>query len=393
MDGQANVRGGRTHFNGVRKLAPGVPLRGADKTTRIPVKIVPRAEPLKKPDWLKIKLPAASKAAQVKALLRSNRLHTVCEEANCPNLPECFGHGTATFMILGQVCTRRCPFCDVGHGRPLPVDDQEPAMLADAVTAMNLEYVVITSVDRDDLRDGGARHFADCITAVRNAKPTIRVEILTPDSRGRMAVALELLATAPPDIFNHNLETVPRLYRAARPGADYQWSLDLLRRFGEHHPHIPTKSGLMVGLGEQMAEIHTVMRDLRAHGVTCSPSANTWLRRIPIYRSCAMCIPRNLMRCAITGNHWASSMSPPGRSCGRATMPISRPAPSPHSDRTKPSTRANGRLQRLKFRVPAHLRHQLMGQQLTGQRIAAIVHAADLPVARQLVSILLERDA
>ena len=248
------------------KLTPGVPLRGADKTTRIPVKIVPRAEPLKKPDWLKIKLPAASKAAQVKALLRSNRLHTVCEEANCPNLPECFGHGTATFMILGRVCTRRCPFCDVGHGRPLPVDDQEPAMLADAVTAMKLDYVVITSVDRDDLRDGGARHFADCITAVRNAKPDIRVEILTPDFRGRMAVALDLLAAAPPDVFNHNLETVPRLYRAARPGADYQWSLDLIRRFGQRHPDVPTKSGLMVGLGEDIEEIHAVMRDLREHG-------------------------------------------------------------------------------------------------------------------------------
>ena len=247
---------------------PGVPLRRADKVARIPIKVVPKDVPLKKPSWLKVKLPTASQAAKVRKMLRNNKLHTVCEEASCPNLPECFGHGTATFMILGQVCTRRCPFCDVGHGRPLPITElaNEPEHLADAIKNMNLSYVVITSVDRDDLRDGGAQHFADCIKAAREASPGIKVEILTPDFRGRMDVAIDLMSTEPPDVFNHNMETVPRLYKKARPGADYQWSLDLLRKFGERHPGIPTKSGLMVGLGEEMEEIKETMRDLRAHG-------------------------------------------------------------------------------------------------------------------------------
>ena len=246
---------------------PGVPLRRADKVARIPIKVVPKDEPLRKPPWLKVKLPTASQAAKVRSMLRGNKLFTVCEEASCPNLPECFGHGTATFMILGQVCTRRCPFCDVGHGRPLPISDlaQEPAHLADAIKNMNLSYVVITSVDRDDLRDGGAQHFADCIKAAREAQPGIKVEILTPDFRGRMDVALDLMSTEPPDVFNHNMETVPRLYKKARPGADYQWSLDLIRKFGERHPNVPTKSGLMVGLGEEMEEIKETMRDLREH--------------------------------------------------------------------------------------------------------------------------------
>ncbi len=246
---------------------PGVPLRRAEKVARIPIKVVPKAQPLKKPPWLKVKLPSASQAAKVRSMLRGNKLFTVCEEASCPNLPECFGHGTATFMILGQVCTRRCPFCDVGHGRPLPLSDlaSEPAHLADAIKNMNLSYVVITSVDRDDLRDGGARHFADCIKAARAAQPGIKVEILTPDFRGRMEVALDIMATEPPDVFNHNMETVPRLYKQARPGADYQWSLDLLRKFGERHPTVPTKSGLMVGLGETPEEIKATMRDLRAN--------------------------------------------------------------------------------------------------------------------------------
>jgi len=248
------------------KPEPGVPLRRADKVSRIPVKVVPKDEPLKKPAWLKVKLPNASQANKVRSMLRNNKLHTVCEEAACPNLPECFGNGTATFMILEQVCTRRCPFCEVGHGRPLPVDEEEPAHLADAVRSMGLNYVVITSVDRDDLRDGGAQHFADCIRAVREAQPGIGVEVLTPDFRGRMDVALEALAVELPDVFNHNMETVPRLYRQARPGSDYQWSLDLIRRFGENHPHIPTKSGLMVGLGETIDEIKETMQDLRAHG-------------------------------------------------------------------------------------------------------------------------------
>lgn len=245
------------------KPEPGVPLRRADKVARIPVKVVRTGEALPKPKWLKVKLPTQDQADKVRSLLRSNKLHTVCEEAACPNLPECFGHGTATFMILGQVCTRRCPFCEVGHGRPLPVDASEPAQLADAVKRMGLRYVVITSVDRDDLRDGGARHFADCTAAVRSAQPGIRVEILTPDFRGRMDPALDALSQSPPDVFNHNIETVPRLYRQARPGADYQWSLELIRRFGERHPGVPTKSGLMLGLGETLAEIRIVLYDLR----------------------------------------------------------------------------------------------------------------------------------
>ena len=251
-----------------KKPEPGVLLRGADKLARIPIKVVPvsKENALAKPKWLRVKLPNSDQAQKVRELLRSNKLNTVCEEAACPNLPECFGNGTATFMILGQVCTRRCPFCEVGHGRPLPVDTQEPAQLADAVSSMNLKYVVITSVDRDDLRDGGATHFADCVAAVREARPEIRVEILTPDFRGRMEIALDALSVSPPDVFNHNMETVPRLYKKARPGADYQWSLDLIKLFGERHPDIPTKSGLMVGLGEEVEEIKAVMRDLRAHG-------------------------------------------------------------------------------------------------------------------------------
>lgn len=250
-----------------KKPEPGVLLRGADKLARIPIKVVPvsKENALAKPKWLRVKLPSGSQAEKVRQLLRSNKLNTVCEEAACPNLPECFGNGTATFMILGQVCTRRCPFCEVGHGRPLPVDTHEPAQLADAVASMSLKYVVITSVDRDDLRDGGATHFADCVAAVRQAQPEIRVEILTPDFRGRMEIALDALSVSPPDVFNHNMETVPRLYKKARPGADYQWSLDLIKLFGDRHPEIPTKSGLMVGLGEEVEEIKEVMRDLRAH--------------------------------------------------------------------------------------------------------------------------------
>ncbi|MDJ0739557.1 MAG: lipoyl synthase [Gammaproteobacteria bacterium] len=246
-----------------QKPQPGVPLRRAEKLARIPVKVVPREQPLAKPEWLKVKLPTRDQAARVRRLLRSNALHTVCEEAACPNLPECFGHGTATFMILGRVCTRRCPFCEVGHGRPLPVDAAEPAQLADAVRRMQLDYVVITSVDRDDLRDGGAAHFAACVAAVRAARPGIRIEILTPDFRGRMNEALDALSEATPDVFNHNIETVPRLYRQARPGADYAWSLELLQRFAERHPSVPTKSGLMVGMGEDLSEVMQAMCDLR----------------------------------------------------------------------------------------------------------------------------------
>ena len=242
------------------------PRKGSAKTDRIPVKIVPRAELLRKPEWLRARAPNSPEVARLKAILRANRLHTVCEEASCPNLGECFGHGTATFMIMGDLCTRRCPFCNVAHGRPLPLDAEEPANLAQTVAAMGLKYVVVTSVDRDDLRDGGAAHFAACIQAVRIAVPDIAIEILVPDFRGRMQLALDTLDTAPPDVFNHNLETVPRLYKKTRPGSDYAWSLKLLADFKARHPRVPTKSGLMVGLGETNEEIEATMRDLRAHG-------------------------------------------------------------------------------------------------------------------------------
>lgn len=247
----------------------GEKLRGAEKVARIPVKIAPvdPQQRARKPAWIRAPFPGTPEVQRLKQILRDNRLHTVCEEANCPNLGECFGHGTATFMIMGDICTRRCPFCDVGHGRPNPLDAQEPENLARTVAAMGLKYVVITSVDRDDLRDGGAAHFVDCIRAVRAAQPGIVIEALTPDFRGRMDVALDILEREPPDVFNHNLETVPRLYRQARPGADYRFSLELLQRFRARHPQVPAKSGLMLGLGETLEEIREVMRDLRAHDV------------------------------------------------------------------------------------------------------------------------------
>jgi len=240
--------------------------RGAEKTARNPVKIIPVEGPLpRKPPWIRVKAPLGAEVRRIKNLLRQQRLYTVCEEASCPNLAECFSHGTATFMIMGDRCTRRCPFCDVAHGRPDPLDSEEPEHLAEAVAAMGLRYVVITSVDRDDLRDGGAAHFAACVARVRARCPQTRIEILVPDFRGRMDRALEALAGEPPDVLNHNLETVPRLYRMARPGADYAWSLDLLERFKSAHPGVPTKSGLMLGLGETREEIEQVLRDLRAH--------------------------------------------------------------------------------------------------------------------------------
>ena len=240
--------------------------KGEAKTARIPIKIVPQ-ERLKMPSWIRAKSPNSPEVAGLKAILREQKLNTVCEEASCPNIGECFRHGTATFMILGDLCTRRCPFCDVGHGKPLAPDADEPAHLAHTIAAMKLKYVVITSVDRDDLRDGGAGHFADCIRAVRMAAPNTRIEILTPDFRGRLDIALDILGSAPPDVMNHNLETVPRLYKAARPGADYAHSLQLLKDFKAQHTGIPTKSGIMVGLGETDAEVLEVMRDLRAHDV------------------------------------------------------------------------------------------------------------------------------
>ena len=247
----------------------GEKLRGAEKVARIPIKVAPSdpQQRLRKPAWIRAQFPGTPEVLRLKQILRDNHLHTVCEEASCPNLGECFGHGTATFMIMGDICTRRCPFCDVGHGRPNPLDAQEPEHLARTVAAMGLKYVVITSVDRDDLRDGGAAHFVDCIYAVRTRQPGIVIETLVPDFRGRMDIALDLLVQEPPDVFNHNLETVPRLYRQARPGADYQHSLELLRRFKERQPQVPTKSGLMLGLGETTAEIEAVMRDLRTHNV------------------------------------------------------------------------------------------------------------------------------
>jgi len=240
--------------------------RGRLKTAKIPIKVIPMEGPLpRKPKWIRAKAPTDPKVIRLKNLLREKKLHTVCEEASCPNLGECFAHGTATFMIMGDICTRRCPFCDVAHGRPGPLDEDEPANLAGAVELMDLKYVVITSVDRDDLRDGGAGHFAACITELRSRRPETRIEILVPDFRRRMEVALEKLSVSPPDVFNHNLETVPRLYRKARPGADYEWSLDLLAGFKQKHAGIPTKSGLMLGLGEEIEEVKEVLRDLRAH--------------------------------------------------------------------------------------------------------------------------------
>lgn len=240
--------------------------KGRAKTARIPIKIVP-VTPLKKPDWIRVRLGNSERFQEIKQILREQKLHTVCEEASCPNIGECFGKGTATFMILGDLCTRRCPFCDVAHGRPKPPDADEPRHLAETIAALKLKYVVITSVDRDDLRDGGAGHFKDCIRAVRERSPQTRIEVLVPDFRGRLDIALDILSACPPDVMNHNLETVPRLYKQARPGSDYAHSLKLLKDFKARFPHIPAKSGLMVGLGETDEEILEVMRDLRAHDV------------------------------------------------------------------------------------------------------------------------------
>lgn len=245
----------------------GVKLRNEEKLARIPIKVVPLTEPLKKPEWIKVKLPSGENFNRVKNLLREHKLHTVCEEASCPNIGECFDKGTATFMIMGDICTRRCPFCDVGHGRPNPLDINEPKEIARSVEILKLKYVVITSVDRDDLRDGGAGHFAECIREIRGSRPETKIEVLVPDFRGRLDVALEILKHTPPDVLNHNLETVPRLYKAQRPGADLQHSLNLLKNYKEMCPNISTKSGIMVGLGETNEEIRELMKVMREHKI------------------------------------------------------------------------------------------------------------------------------
>ena len=247
--------------------AQGVKHKGAAKTARIPIKVVPLETKLKKPEWIRAKLPSGGQFMEIKRILREQKLHTVCEEASCPNIGECFSKGTATFMIMGDICTRRCPFCDVGHGRPNPLDPEEPKHLAETVAALKLKYVVITSVDRDDLRDGGAGHFADCIKAIRELSPSTQIEVLVPDFRGRLDVALEILAATPPDVMNHNLETAPRLHKQARPGADYKHSLELLKRYKALRPDVATKSGIMVGLGEDDEEVREVMRDMREYDI------------------------------------------------------------------------------------------------------------------------------
>src|SRR5688500_2495084 len=262
----------------------GVKEKGAKKTIRI----VPRASVLPKPAWIRVRAASPnSRFQEIKDILREQKLHTVCEEASCPNIAECFGKGTATFMIMGDICTRRCPFCDVGHGRPNPLDAEEPRHLAATIAALRLSYVVITSVDRDDLRDGGAQHFVECIRAVRELSPATRIEVLVPDFRGRLETALGILSASPPDVMNHNLETVPRLYRQARPGADSANSLKLLKAFTQRFPCIPTKSGLMLGLGETDDEILGVMRDLRAHDVdllTIGQYLQPSLHHLPVAR-------------------------------------------------------------------------------------------------------------
>ncbi|MCP5161001.1 MAG: lipoyl synthase [Hahellaceae bacterium] len=250
-----------------QRAEQGVKHRGHDKVSRIPVKVIATDSLPRKPDWIRVRVPASPKIDEIKKKLRSHKLHTVCEEASCPNLGECFSGGTATFMIMGDICTRRCPFCDVAHGRPNPLDENEPKHLAAAIADMQLKYVVVTSVDRDDLRDGGAQHFADCISETRAQSPNIEIEVLVPDFRGRMDVALDILSQTPPDIFNHNLETVPSLYLKVRPGSDYAWSLKLLQEYKKRVPQVLTKSGLMLGIGETIEEVEQVMADLRRHDV------------------------------------------------------------------------------------------------------------------------------
>ena len=249
------------------RLIVGEKLRGAEKVRRIPVKVIPTEILPPKPQWLRVRVRSNPEIERTKEILRNRSLASVCEEASCPNLPECFSRGTATFMIMGEICTRRCPFCDVAHGKPKPLDDNEPRNLASAIEEMKLTYVVITSVDRDDLKDSGASHFSRCIEEVKMSNPQITVEVLVPDFRGRKEMALKILSRTPPDVFNHNLETIPRLYKKVRPGADYAWSLSLLKSFRQLNPNVPTKSGLMLGLGEHLSEVRSVMSDLRENNV------------------------------------------------------------------------------------------------------------------------------
>lgn len=262
-DSQSSVKTSR------KRVEQGVKLRGADKVARIPVKVIPTAkdEMPRKPDWLRVRMGSNAEVKRIKDKLRNHKLASVCEEASCPNLGECFSHGTATFMIMGEICTRRCPFCDVAHGRPNALDENEPRELAEAIADMGLRYVVVTSVDRDDLRDGGAQHFANCISETRSRVESIQIETLVPDFRGRMDIAIDILTETPPDVFNHNMETVPDLYKKVRPGSDYEWSLQLLKKYKARNPNVRTKSGLMVGIGETNEQIIDVMRDLRAHDV------------------------------------------------------------------------------------------------------------------------------
>ncbi len=313
--------------------------KGGAKTARIPIKVVV-AERLPKPAWIRARAPSSPRFYDIKRILREHHLHTVCEEASCPNIGECFGKGTATFMIMGELCTRRCPFCDVGHGRPLPLDPEEPLNLARTIAALELSYVVITSVDRDDLRDGGAQHFVDCIRAVRQMSPATRIEVLVPDFRGRLDRALDALSASPPDVMNHNLETVPRLYKQARPGADYTNSLELLSRFKARFPQVPTKSGIMVGLGETDDEILEVMRDMRAHQIDMLTIGSTCNRARRICRCFATSTPTLLQSWSMRPTGWGSHTPRSARWCAPPTMPTSRrwaclPAPrAPVADRT-----------------------------------------------------------
>ena len=251
----------------VKRAVQGEKLRGADKVARIPIKVIPTTEMPRKPDWIRVRMGASEKVGHIKNTLRKHKLHSVCEEASCPNLGECFSGGTATFMILGDICTRRCPFCDVAHGRPNAPSEHEPRELAEAIAEMGLKYVVVTSVDRDDLKDGGAGHFASCIAETRRLNPDIKIEVLVPDFRGRGTIAIDMLTSTTPDVFNHNLETIPRLYKQVRPGSDYQWSLDLLRQYKEKAPQVLSKSGIMLGIGETRDEVIQVMKDMKAHKV------------------------------------------------------------------------------------------------------------------------------